>query len=146
MLNTIKSITTKDVPAILTIKTIVKMNKKDVETKTIPNPFDVVEKTSKMKVLLNPSYEEAVRDATNDQSFQAGERQWGENIGNGLVDKDGTLYLSFIAKENLETTLIHQGKVIQSSEIKPFLPKKKDGEPVVFRSVKFENIVSLELA
>lgn len=146
MINTIKSLTNKDVLAVLTIQTVVKMNKKDVETKTIPNPFDVVTKASTMRVLLNPAYEDAVRDATGDQTFQAGERQWGENIGNGLVDKDGVLYMSFISKEHIQTIYHHQGKVIDASEIKPFLPKKKEGsEPVSFRTVKVENILSLDL-
>lgn len=143
----IQTLTNNDVPALIKMTTVVKLNKKDVATKTEPNPYTEVTKTSVLKVLLNPAYEKAVQDATNNPEFQASERKWGENIGNGLVDKDGEIYVSFIAVETVSSEYFADGSPVEYSQIKPFVPVKKDsGNPVAFRSVKLSNISSIELS
>lgn len=146
----IKSLTNKNVQAILSTKTVVKMNKKDVATKTEANPYGEIIKTTTDIVYLNPEYQNAVREATGDQTFEAGERTWGENIGNGIVQKGDDLYVSYILKEQLHhTAYVHNGEFIEKSEFERFLPVKKITEgsttDVGFRNVKLSNILDLKL-
>jgi hypothetical protein len=136
-------------------RTEVKMNKKDVETKTTPNPFGTVYKITTQIVELAPKYESAVNDQLSTEgkeaSFEASERKWGTNKGNGIVENNGKTYVSFIAKEHVLTSYIHNDVVIDKKEFVAFVPVKKPSatqgtdKEVVFRSVSLENIMSVEI-
>jgi hypothetical protein len=152
IINQIQSLTETNVRAVITTRTVVKLNKKDVATKSISNPHAEVIKVSKQLVLLNPLYEKAVNDAlVNDgkeADFQAGERQWGENVGNGVVQKGDDFYVSFIWQETIDKSEYHaDGQLIDYADIQQFVPIKKPSTTpdVGFRSVKVANIISLEI-
>ena len=137
------------------INTEVKMNKKDVETKAIPNPYIGARKFSVMNVTLNPKYETAVNDQREaegkEQDFKASARAWGVNIGNGLVDNNGKLYISMIVEKTIDVYYEFEGELIEKSKLEPFMPKVKPStnqgleKTVTYLTVAAENIVSMEL-
>lgn len=131
------------------------MNKKDVATKTIANPYLDAVKITTMIVELAPKYEEAVNEQRSAEGkatdFESSSRKWGTSLGNGIVENNDKLYVSFIAKEHVLTTYMLADQIIQKSELEPFMPKKKDSgtqnldSEVVFRTIAVENIMELEL-
>ena len=141
----------------ITIDTEVKMNKKDVETKKIANPYLGARKVVEMIVTLAPQYEAAVNEARIEEGkegdFEAGSRKWGDNLGNGIVQKGDKLYVSFIADQVESTTYFLDGEEISKDLLKPYIPEKKidptKGQglrnEVAFRTVSLENIVFLEV-
>lgn len=151
ILNQIQSLTENNVKAIITTRTVVKMNKKDFATKTEANPYQEVVKIAKQLVTLNPLYEAAVNEGLVSEGksadFKAGERQWGENTGNGLVQNGDTIYVSYLWNDNLEKPqYIADGNEVSYDDFVRFVPIKKVSTTpdVGFRNVKVENIVSLE--
>lgn len=141
--------------ALVTLNSEAKLNKKDVETKTIPNPYTNVRKVSTMLVELAPKYEKAVNDQREaegkEQDFVSGARTWGINLGNGIVENNGKFYISAILKESKETRYLIDGEVVAKADLEKFMPKKKSGnnqgleEAVRFMSLSVENIESLEI-
>ena len=141
----------------ITIDTEVKMNKKDVETKKIANPYMGARKIVEMIVTLAPQYEAAVNEARESEGketdFEAGARKWGDNLGNGIVQKGDKLYVSFIAESVESTSYFMDGTEISKDLLKPYMPIKKVDptkgqgvENVVqFRTVSLENIAFLEV-
>lgn len=136
-------------------RTEVKMNKKDVATKSIPNPYVGAVKVTTQIVELAPKYEAAVneqREAEGKEAdFQASARKWGTNLGNGLVENNGKIYVSFIAKEHVLNSYLFGDKVIEKSELDAFIPPKKPNDKqgvesaITFRNISAENIMSLEI-
>jgi len=151
---TIQALTAPTTARLIT-RTEVKMNKKDVATKSIANPYLGAVKITTMIVELAPQYESAVneqRTAENKEAdFEASSRKWGTSIGNGIVENNGKLYVSFIAKEHVLTNYMLGDQIIDKSELEPFMPKKKDSgtqnleNAVVFRTIAAENIMELEI-
>lgn len=141
----------------ITIDTEVKMNKKDVATKKIENPYLGARKIVEMVVTLAPQYEAAVNEVRAEEGkptdFEAGARKWGDNLGNGIVQKGDKLYVSFIADSVESTTYFLDGEEISKDLLKDFIPVKKVDptkgqgvENVVqFRTVALENIAFLEV-
>lgn len=152
IINLCKSLTNQQEAIIHTV-TEVKMNKKDVATKTVSNPYLGATRKSLTKVLLNPQYEKMVNDSREangePRDFVAGERPWGVNIGNGLVEHNEQLYVSYVVLENIPgSTYEFEGKPIEYELLKPFVPVKKeevlaegDFPKVDYRTVKASNIV-----
>jgi len=153
---TVKALT-KPTLAIITTNTEVKLNKKDVETKTIENPYIGTRKLAKMIVELAPQYEKAVNDQREtegkEKTFEAGARAWGTNLGNGVVDNNGKLYISCILKESQGKSFMFESEPIEESTIDPWMPKKKPSstnnqgveEAVKFMTISVDNITSLEI-
>ncbi len=145
----------QSVRAKMIISTSVKMNKKDVETKTIKNPYDSATKVSTIIVDINPQYEDVVnqqREAEEKSAdFESQERKWGTNIGRGIVEKDGKLYLSYIPVQTVLNSYFVNNDLIEYSELKPFIPVKKPNEKqdleneVKFRTVSMSNIIGFEI-
>ena len=154
VIETVKALTQPTL-ALVTTNTVAKLNKKDVETKTIANPYTEVRKISTMLVELAPKYEKAVNDQREaegkEQNFEASDRKWGTNLGNGIVDNNGKLYISMILKESKGTMYMVDGKEIQKSDIEKFMPKSKPStnqgieNEVKFLTITAENIASLEI-
>lgn len=143
--------------ALITTRTEVKMNKKDVATKTEANPYLGATKLSTLLVELAPKYEKTVNDQREAEGkaadFEVSERAWGTNVGNGIVENKGKFYISYILKESKSKSkeFFFNDEEIEFSLLESFIPKKKpDVNPVTekaitFSSVSVENIVSMEL-
>jgi hypothetical protein len=110
-------------------KTTVKMNKKDVATKSVANPFKEIFKIQAVVVDVNADYE----DKVNDQRVAEGEMPdfekqnmvWGSHVGNSaIIENNGQLYLQTIEVSKLGDVqyIDGNGKVIEYSAIKPFIP------------------------
>lgn len=150
----IKSLKGPTLARIIT-RTDVKMNKKDVETKSIANPYVGAVKVTTMIVELAPQYETAVNEQRTEEGktadFEASSRKWGQNLGNGLVENNGKMYVSFIAKEHVLTSYLFGDQVIEKSVLEPFIPKKKESttqgveNEIAFRTVSVENLYTVEV-
>ena len=153
-IETIKNLTEPTLAMIKT-ETEVKMNKKDVETKKEANPYLGAKKKSTLLVVLNPKYEKAVNDQREaegkDTDFEATSRKWGTNIGNGIVDNNGKLYVSYILKESKDTEYFFDEMPIAKSLLSPYIPKAKPNtnqgvdESVKFMTIALENIKEMEI-
>lgn len=135
-------------------KTAVKMNKKDVATKSVANPFKEIFKIQTVVVDVNADYE----DKVNDQRVAEGEMPdfekqnmvWGSHVGNSaIIENNGQLYLQTIEVSKLGDVqyIDGNGNVIEYSAIKPFIPNYNkpvsqglDNE-VKVRSFKLTSIV-----
>lgn len=117
--------------AVLKSKTSVKLNKKDVETKSIPNPHGDVFKIQEVEVELNAKYEDAVNNARllegKQQDFKAGSARWGEFLNNSVLRKDDGLYVKVIeiGKIGTPTYITDDGEILSEDAIAPFMPVKK---------------------
>jgi hypothetical protein len=148
---------TQETAIIIQTETEVKMNKKDVETKTEPNPYIGAVKKSLQIVKVNPNYEREVNDQREDEgkerTFEASERKWGTALGNGVIENNGKMYISYIPVSTIETSYEDSnGEKIEYSELEKFIPKKKDSsaekqgveDVVKFRMIAVENIKSFK--
>lgn len=143
-------------PTVAVIKTLtdVKMNKKDVETKSRLNPYLGAQKVSVMEVELAPEYERIVNEQREVEQktadFQSSTRAWGTSLGNGLVENNGKLYVGFIVKKHVSTEYLLDDAPIEKSELDAFIPKKTGSSSqgleneVIYRTVAVENILNLE--
>lgn len=143
--------------AVVVTRTPVKMNKKDVATKEIPNPFTEVFKVQTIEVELNADYEQKVNDQRLlegiAQDFVAGSRNWGKRVNGSIVEKQGQLYLHCIVgkkvgKAKYETK---SGRAVDYSEFAAFVPKY-NGTPsqeleneVQVRDFKLQNVIGLNI-
>ena len=115
------------------------------------NPYLGATKIAKVRVILNPDYQKQVNDQREaegkEADFEASERKWGNSLGNGIIEKNGNLYVSYIHVETLETKYFFDGAKIEYSKLKPFVPVKKStgnqgvDKEVQFRMVAVENIL-----
>lgn len=157
MQNIIDAIKTLEEPTLarITTNTVVKLNKRDVATKTIANPYDEIRKVQVRIVELNPKYEKAVnaqREAEGKTAdFESQERKWGTNLGNGIVDKNGKLYVSVILKDTESTSYLYQDAPIDKAEFVAYEPVSKPStnqgieDVVMFMTFAAENITAWEL-
>lgn len=112
----------------LVTKTVVKMNKKDVATKSVANPFSVVFKLQTVVVDVNADYEDKVNDqrvAEGDMPDFEKQAIWGSHVGNSaIVENHGQLYLQTIevAKLGQSEYIDVNGNVVDYDLIKPFIP------------------------
>lgn len=159
-LSTVLQVIDNPTEATIVTKTLLKMNKKDVATKSKPNPYGNVWKIQTKRVVLNPKYEQAVNEqrAVEDKSedFVAKERKWGVPIGSGMLMKDGSFYLKMIVKsvENalyafVQTDPNDVSHLVDYELLRPFVPgqsaPKSQGvdEAVKFCSVGMENVLHI---
>ncbi len=139
----------------ITTRTEVKMNKKDVATKKILNPFGIVYKTSKIKVKVNFDYQNEVNEQLKvegkEQTFEAQERKWGEHIAKSIIEKGSQLYLSVIEIDKIgKSTYRENDQDISYEELKPFIPEYKSSNKILenevkYRNYKLENIIDFEV-
>jgi hypothetical protein len=147
----------KGVTATIVTHTAQKLNKKDVATKTVANPFGDVTKVAVYSVTLNADYQEAVNEARasegKETDFKAGQAAWGVKLNDCIVEHNGELYLSYIENEKVGgNQYLHNGADIDYSLISPFVPAYKSGaagqglaEAVKYRRVKLSNIAGLTI-
>lgn len=140
-------------------KTVLKTNKKDVATKTTPNPYDKIYKVSVFNGEINFDYEDKVNDARllegKKQIFEAGEAVNGlEFISKALSFKDGGYYIKIIPEKSLLPSVyeLETGEKVDYELIKPFVPVVKNNgsnqeldKPVVFRSFKLDSIIHVKI-
>ena len=146
---------TAEAAIIIVTETEVKMNKKDVETKKTPNPYIGAIKKSTQIVKVNPDYQREVNDQREqegkDADFEASSRKWGVSLGNGILEKNGKIYVSYIPVKTIESWYEFNGEAIEYSELKKFIPEKKSSgnqgveNQVQFRVIAIENIKSFKV-
>lgn len=146
---------TAEAAIIIVTETEVKMNKKDVETKKTPNPYISAIKKASQIVKVNPDYQREVNDQRNeegkDADFEASSRKWGVSLGNGILEKNGKIYVSYIPVKTIESSYEFNGEAIEYSELKKFIPEKKSSgnqgieNQVQFRVIAIENIKSFKV-
>lgn len=146
----------KDTKAVLTIKTAVKMNKKDVATKIIENPHGEIFKIAQLNVTLNPSYEQAVNEQLlsegKESTFVAEAPTWGKSIGGALFEHNEMFYVAYIENEKITSKYVDANlETVEYDVFKDFMPVKKSSgaqgaEKVIqYRKVKLENILDVEI-
>lgn len=142
---------------IMTAKTEVKLNKKDVATKTIKNPFGPIFKIYKAVVTVNKDYEKDVNQNRavegKEQDFQKEGLKWGHHAhGKAIIENDGQLYLQTIVEgyRGESEYVDENGNPVDYEAIKPFMPVKKAEAPkqgledsVKVRTFKYESILNL---
>lgn len=143
--------TTANLPGIITIRTEVKLNKKD-KTKTIVNEVSPVFKVQTQRVKFNAEYEQAVNEALEaageKPGFQAQKAKWGNEMLNGsIVIHEGEHYVRFISEGADEARYeTMSGKEIKKDQFEMFLPPARpNNSPVAIRKVKLSNVLSVAL-
>lgn len=144
--------------AIIIAKTVVKMNKKDVATKTEINPYDLIEKVQTYHVTVNKPYQESVQDQMIKEgvegTFTAQKRKMGgKKINNCIIEKeDGQLYIQTILnKGDVNPTYYHKDQLIEKALFNRFIPisshstRQPVENEVKVCTFKIENIVSVEI-
>lgn len=158
-LNEIKNLLStidNDVKAILTIRTSVKMNKKDVATKSIENPNGEIFKVATIDVTLNPSYEKAVNEQRavegKDTDFKAESPVWGKSVGGALVENKEVLYAAYIENKYVNSKYVDiDGNDVDKASFEAFLPASKPSTSqgtevaIKYRKVTLTNILKVEL-
>lgn len=147
---------TNKMTATLATKTVVKMNKKDVSTKTIANPHGTVYKIQRVHVELNGDYEKNVNQSRaveeKEQDFVKGDLKWGQHkFGKAIIEKDGGLYLQTteLGKVGNVEYVDENGNPVEYSAIKPFMPVYKPSakqgleDEVKIRTFKYESVLEV---
>jgi len=145
-----------DTKAILQTKTAVKMNKKDVDTKNIPNPYTEVFKINTIKVTMNADYQYRVNEQRikegNTANFEAKSLGYGQMIGNALLENNGQLYIKCIEENRIGVPIYVDAanNVIEYDELKPFIPTRKSNsqgldEEIKVRNFKVDSVIGFEL-
>lgn len=136
-------------------RTVVKMNKKDVATKQIANPYEVIYKVQTVAVELNAQYENRVNSARmfegKEQNFEAEERKWGGHVNASIIKHGEELYLSVVEESKVGTPVYETetGDEVSYDDLLPFLPVRKpapkqalDNE-VKVRTFKLTNVIGM---
>lgn len=143
--------------ATIVSKTELRMNKKDVATKQIPNPTPVAYKVSLFEADVNFDYEDKVNDARllegKEQNFEAQEAKWGEYVSKSLTKKDDTYYLKVVPTKSLTKTTYEDadGKKLDYSTLEPYVPVRKEytgqglDNAVAFRAFKLDSIIHFKI-
>lgn len=147
---------TEIMTATIIAKTVVKLNKKDVATKSEANPYDTVYKIQTFTVKLNQPYSQAVNEQRitegKDDDFTAQKRKMGGvDINKSIIDKDGQLYLKCIEQSvDGKPSYQHNNKPIEKALFERFQPpfsasaSRQDLDEVVkYKNFKIESIQSV---
>lgn len=142
--------------AVLTTKTVVKLNKKSKD-KTKVNPFTTVYKIQTVVIGLNENYEKLVKQQQAVEgvttNFEAEKLPWGKHICKAVIEHNSNLYLQsvIIGKRGKTQYVNAMGHSISFNEFEDFLPTKSVNtkqnltDTVNVRTFKFENIVKLAI-
>jgi hypothetical protein len=138
----------------ITIRTAVKMNKKDVATKTEQNPYDVIWKTQTLFVTFNESYTDVVNEQLRyegkQDGFVAEKSTYGDFINRTILQNGEQLYVRVIANGTAPATYEHNGAQVNYSDFERFVPIRKPGlsqgteEQVQVRNIKIENVKMID--
>lgn len=144
--------------ATIVTKTPVKLNKKDVATKTIENTVGDVFKVQTIEVEFNADYEGKVNDQRLlegvPQTFEAGHRLWGKHVNRSIVEHQGQFYLHCIEIEKKNDVVYEnaRGKKVEKSAFEAFIPPYR-GSPnqmivddVKVRDFKLQNVIGINIA
>jgi hypothetical protein len=142
--------------AILVSKTVVKMNKRDVATKTIPNPFAGIFKVQTALVEVNANYQGKVNNQRviegTRPDFESEELRWGKHLNGTIVKKDDQLYFKTIEIEKMQYHYeLADGTKIDYSRFEAFMPKYSGSqkqelyEEVKVRTFKLESIIGVNI-
>ena len=145
--------------ATIVTKTPVKMNKKDVATKTIENPLvDDVFKVQTIEVEFNADYAGKVNDQRLlegvAQDFVAEGRSWGKHVNGSIVEHQGNFYLHCVEIEKKNDVIYERrnGKKVEKSEFEAFMPpyrgtaKQELEDDVKVRDFKLMNVIGINIA
>jgi len=135
------------------------MNKKDIATKTIKNPYENISKVALFEAEVNFNYEDKVNDALlmegKPQEFEAQASKWGEYVSKSLTKKDDTYYIKLIPQKSLTKTTYENeaGASIDYEELKPYTPQPSGTasanqnleKAVPFRTFKLESIIHFKI-
>lgn len=145
--------------ATIVSKTELRMNKKEVATKQIPNPFgdEKIYKVSLFNGDINFDYETVINDARllegKDQNFEASSAKWGDYVSPSLTKKEDDYYLKIIPTKSLTTSTYEKedGSSIDIKQLEDFIPKKKPStkqeldKEVPYRVFKLSSIIHLKI-
>ena len=143
------------VSVVLKTKTEQKMNKKDVATKSIANPFPTVYKLQELEVQLNVEYEDKVNDNRLmegvKQNFKAEGLSWGTAIDNILIQKGEELYIKTFPVKSIgsPTFLTSDGNIVNKAALQAFIPvpsetsRQGTEDKVVVRTFKMSSILEM---
>lgn len=141
-------------------KTSVKMNKKDVATKSIGNPYSDIGafKVSIFNATVNFDYEDKVNDQRllegKDQDFEKKESRWGEQVSKALEIHNDTTYVRLIPEKKIVDPMyeLGDGTRIEYKELAPFINNNKPKSTtqdleseVQFRKYKIDSIISFKI-
>ena len=138
--------------AVLKTKTEVKMNKKDVETKSIENPYAKIFKIQDVEVQINADYTAAVNNGRlmegKEQDFEVSRAKWGTPLSNTVSQNAEQLYVKVIENKKVgsPTYITEDGEIVSEDKIKPFMPVRKGAtgqdleDQVKVKAFKLENI------
>lgn len=136
-------------------RTPVKMNKRDVATKSVDNPHGSVYKVQTINVELNAEYEIKVNTARmlegKEQDFEVEARKWGVHNNKSIIEKNGQLYLQVIEGDRIGSAVYEteNGVEVSYDDLKPFIPaynaSAKQGleTDVKVRTFKLENVIGM---
>lgn len=119
-----------------------------IETNTDPKPlkscpFNKVEKISRLNVMIGFNYENAVNNQRTreevEADFVASPRKWGVRKDLKTVEHKGKVYLTTATLNHFSTVYIADGKVVDSSEVAPYLPKKSEPQQGLEKSVIYRD-------
>ena len=81
------------------------------------------------------------------EAFEVGERAWGDNTGKGVIYKDNKPHSVQLTLDNSPSSVKYfvNGVETPKDVLRPYLPKKKAGEPVTVRDYRFDRIKSLRM-
>jgi hypothetical protein len=138
-------------------RTPVKMNKKDLETKTISNPYGDVYKIQLINMELNADYEAKVNSARREEDkkddFVVEERMWGSHVNGVIVQKGEQLYINVLEESKIGPVKYEteNGVSVDYNNIKPFLPiyksppKQNLENDVKVRTFKVANVLEMSI-
>lgn len=140
-------------------KTEVALNKKDVDTKTIPSPWakKPLYKVSILEGEINFDYEDRVNDQLliegKKPGFQAAEAVWGQSLSKSLDFHNEMYYLKVIPEANLVDPTYEEadGTKVLKEEFKAFVPKSNSTsrqgtkEEVPYRKYKLSSIIHFKI-
>ena len=142
-------------------RTQVKMNKKDVATKTIANPFKEAWKVSMFEAEINSSYEDKVNDTLLVEGkapvFEAKDAKWGTSLSKSIDEQNGFHYLKVMPDKNTVPSTYEDsdGKKLVYSDLEPWIPVRAPSTPdtngqgtdatVQYRKYKIESIAYMKI-
>lgn len=136
-------------------RTPVKMNKRDVATKSIANPHGAVYKVQTINVELNAQYETRVNTARmfegKEQNFEVEDRKWGEHVNASIVKHGEELYLSVVEESKVGSPVYETENGIEVSydDLKAFMPVPKAAakqdltNEIKVRTFKLTNVIGM---
>lgn len=147
-------------PATLTTVTKPRMvkfdrEKRDEDGNKIPNPYyDRVDKVSIVNCFLNVNYENSVnrqrKREHKHEDFHGAQRAWGKHETPSVIEHKGTYKIQVKVERSIKSHYLLDQKPIDSSLIKPYLPKRSStrqqlNKEVIIRTYNIENVYAISL-